>query len=691
MRSLWCVVLASAGCGAAAAGQPAMTLRRVILYQNGIGYFERTGHVTGQTLPLSLARGELDDVLKTLTVVDRLGAGVATVDVPTDADGSGGGPITLGVRLAAGRVHDVTVGYAVPTPTWKAAYRVVVGDAGAHGLVQGWALVNNTTRDDWRDVHLVLATGAPMSLALDLHTPQYVGRPDATGRLVSPVLTGAVGPETVNGAGDHDGDAILDRDDKCPNEPGAADADGCPEPGRLVVTDSDVVVLQAVQFARGADALPSEAAPIVDAVAAVLVGHPDIAVVEVGGNASADEPDAWELAMRRATAVKAALVARGVAADRLRATTYGATRPDRAPRRVDFLIVKRTGDDAPAGHVDATALAASAHGSARPSDVAGSVRYELSGPVSIRRGATAMVSILDKPIDASDVYLWRPDAAAPGSDRHPYRAVRLVNTTGFTLAPGPIAVFARGTFVGDSLLAQLPVGDTAWVPYAIDGGTTVTVDASDGEQPVRVASVHRGVVAVEAALVKTTRYTIAAGRDTAATLYLRHPKAAGFAARDLPPGTRDEGDAYLVPLPLAPGKASVLAIEERRTIARSIELGSAPAEELAAYATGPLAGDARERLQAAIALRGDVARLEAELDAARERMADLAARAGELRESLRALDRVAGADDLRKKLVASLATATVDTDAIARTLADRGEALATARARLADAIRDLEI
>ena len=106
------------GCGASAPRRP-MQLQRVVLYQNGIGHFERRGHVSGETLRLDFSRRELDDVLKTLTVIDRLGAGVATVDVPNLDDKSNA--IRLGVRMSAGRVHDLQVSYAVPTPMWKAA------------------------------------------------------------------------------------------------------------------------------------------------------------------------------------------------------------------------------------------------------------------------------------------------------------------------------------------------------------------------------------------------------------------------------------------------------------------------------------------------------------------------------------------------------------------------------------------
>src|SRR5687768_1325324 len=258
------------GCGATAPRRP-MQLQRVVLYQNGIGHFERAGHVHGETLGLEFGRGELDDVLKTLTVIDRLGAGVATVDVPTLGDKDK--TIRLGVRMSSGRVHDVKVSYAVPTPTWKAAYRIVMdeGTKGGASLLQGWAMVNNASQEDWSGIALTLATGAPMSFVHDLHTPEYVKRPDVHGNLIAPAIgpidnekAGAVDhdrdgildatdecPDSYEDRdsfddedgcpdGDNDKDRILDRTDKCPNEPetynGFEDEDGCPDRGRVVVT-----------------------------------------------------------------------------------------------------------------------------------------------------------------------------------------------------------------------------------------------------------------------------------------------------------------------------------------------------------------------------------------------------------------------------------------------------------------------
>jgi len=695
-----------------------MALRKVTLYQNGIGYFERAGHLGGNTLHLAFSRAELDDVLKTLTVIDNRGGAVATVDVPTvrDSDRS----IGLGVRLGAGRVHDVAVSYAVPTPTWKAAYRVVLDDTSGErptrsaaaggaevddkaGLLQAWAMVNNQTEEDWGSVQLTLATGAPMSYALDLHTPQYAKRPDATGHLVAPTVLGPVDDEHALGP-DRDRDGIPDARDKCPDEPevnnGFQDEDGCPDRGRVVVTDSAMEVLERIMFPKGAAEPKPEANSILDAVAATLRAHPDITRIEIGGNASSDETDPWGLSAKRGAEVRAALLQRGITADRLVVVPYGATRPiDSAEsdasreknRRIDFLIVARTGDSPPTA-LDPRSVAASVRTNVKPDDVAGSVRYVVTEPVSIRHGASTMVSILNAPVNAEDAMLFRPDGNAPGSDRHPFRAVKLANTTGYTLEPGPVAIFARGTFVGDTLLKRLELGETAWIPYALDGGTTVTTTGADDDHPVGILAVQRGVLTVEDTDVRTTTYAIIAGRESAKTLYIRHAKASGYTATELPPGTQDRGDSYLVPVPLRAGKPSTLAIEERQARHREIKLLDAKASELALYIEGSrLAPGVADKLRAAIELRREMAAREDSLGTLRTRMGDTSARASDLRESLRTIEKAGGAGDLRKQLLASLTQVTNDFDATARELAATNEALAVARGKLAEAIGGLQI
>jgi hypothetical protein len=72
---------------AAAAGSPArLPVRRVVLYKNGVGYFEHLGRVRGtQTLSIAFNTSQLNDVLKSLTTVDLGNGRIADVSFNSDA------------------------------------------------------------------------------------------------------------------------------------------------------------------------------------------------------------------------------------------------------------------------------------------------------------------------------------------------------------------------------------------------------------------------------------------------------------------------------------------------------------------------------------------------------------------------------------------------------------------------------
>lgn len=86
----------------------------------------------------------------------------------------------------------VRVGYIQETPVWKTSYRLVLGEEGGP-LLQGWAIVENTTEEDWNKVQLTLVSGRPISFIMDLYQPLYVQRP-----VVEPELYAALRPQTYN-------------------------------------------------------------------------------------------------------------------------------------------------------------------------------------------------------------------------------------------------------------------------------------------------------------------------------------------------------------------------------------------------------------------------------------------------------------------------------------------------------------
>lgn len=78
------------------------------------------------------------------------------------------------VRFVGKARRKVRIGYLVESPVWKTSYRLDLTDK---PLLQGWAIVENTSDNDWQKLSLSLISGRPISFIQDLYTPLYLKRP----------------------------------------------------------------------------------------------------------------------------------------------------------------------------------------------------------------------------------------------------------------------------------------------------------------------------------------------------------------------------------------------------------------------------------------------------------------------------------------------------------------------------------
>jgi OmpA-OmpF porin, OOP family len=137
--------------------------------------------------------------------------------------------------------------------------------------------------------------------------------------------------ETVDGTGcpvrDSDGDGIADKLDRCPNTPHSVvvGSDGCVI---VFVEGKKNVVLQGVTFLAGRAELTIDAKKVLDLVAQSLNNSPEV-TFEIQGHASSDGADAYNLRLseRRAASVRAYLISKRVAANRMTSKGYGETMP----------------------------------------------------------------------------------------------------------------------------------------------------------------------------------------------------------------------------------------------------------------------------------------------------------------------------------------------------------------------------
>ncbi|MBX3275364.1 MAG: hypothetical protein KF729_34175 [Sandaracinaceae bacterium] len=164
-----------------ASGAP-LRLTRVVMYQNGLAHFERRGQVEGRTVELAVPAAQVEDVMRSLTVVDGANAAITGVRLLPSSEGD---DVTLRIGLASDGARDLRISYVTELPGFRPTYRLVVHGDAVH--VQGLAVVDNPTSEPWQGVGLTLSTEVPLSFRFDVRTARVAHRPafGPDGRLIA--------------------------------------------------------------------------------------------------------------------------------------------------------------------------------------------------------------------------------------------------------------------------------------------------------------------------------------------------------------------------------------------------------------------------------------------------------------------------------------------------------------------------
>lgn len=480
-----------------------------------------------------------------------------------------GGDKTIRLRLSGEGERRVLVAYTIEQPAWKATYRLVLPDSGGAGkgeaLLQGWAVVDNVTDEDWSGVELLLVAGRPISYVIDLYTPRYVPRSSLAD------LFATLGREAA---------ARLRR------------------LGFVAEAKKDG------RFGRES-ASPGATAP----------GAPRAAAY-----------DAEELAD--------ALVRQEV--------------------RVATESLGRL------------------------------LEYRIREPVDLERDSSALLPILQARVEGEAVSLYSEARDA----RHPFESVRLVNSTELTLEDGPVTVYRQGgdRYVGESYMPLLTPGERRYLPFALDVGVDATTRLDTKVENIARLVVRDGVVLTYRDRVETRTYTFRNDDDEDRTIVVEHPRRNGY--RLLEPEEVFEKDLKVLRFRVAvpAGEEKALAVKEAFRQSSSIRLTDVTTDTIRLWQDQGVDADRlREVLAPLFELQSRIADLDRRIEEAETRRKGLFEDQSRLRENLKALGGSVEEKDLRRVYVERLRASESRLDEIREELA----ALREQRAKLEAELRKL--
>jgi hypothetical protein len=95
----------------------------------------------------------------------------------------------LKITLTGEGERTVSMAYIQEAPLWKSSYRLILPQKiGDKATLQGWAVMENTTGQDWHDVRVMLMSGSPVTYQQALYQSYYVPRPDLPVKVMDRIL-----------------------------------------------------------------------------------------------------------------------------------------------------------------------------------------------------------------------------------------------------------------------------------------------------------------------------------------------------------------------------------------------------------------------------------------------------------------------------------------------------------------------
>jgi hypothetical protein len=529
-----------------------LPIKRITLYKHGLGFFERRGSHSGEQLRLEFPRKAMDDVLKSLTVLDSIGT-VRGVEFATPADRN------------------------------PNAARHVTELSNERGLTDAISALRG------QQVRLVTATGTLEGtlLGVELEEEHHLERArislEHEGRISIIKLETLEHLEVL--------DATAKGDLQFSLQSAKRDEDRSSAIVRLSPGDHDLSVqyIAAAPAWRVSYRLISESTNAEDqnTRAIFLQGwglfdntlEEDLENVEL--SLMAGMPVSFRYALFEPRTPERPLVEdeeRTVGAPI--AFAAGAMYEE---SNMDYMMAASVAAPSPISRSRAAPKMSSQMMQSTQTASSGEERgalfaYRIDQPVSVARGQSGMVPIVGGKLSGKRELLYNPSK----HPRNPVASLRFKNTTGLTLERGPVTVLEEREYAGEAMLEFSPTGSELIVAFAIELGVNIS-EQSQFETRLEKLGITGTYLQIQEYSVRTTIYELENQTEKTVTITLEHNRWQGSEVFETPEIITETLEYARWQIPLETRARKQFEVRERTLQTRFEEVRNLDGAQLQTY------------------------------------------------------------------------------------------------------------
>jgi len=418
----------------------------------------------------------------------------------------------LSLTLSGEGKRPIRIGYVVENPLWKTTYRLI-HDRDGKVRLQGWALIENTSEDDWKDVKVSLVSSRPISYQMDLYQPLYVPRPTVEPERFASLRPPVFGGSVVDGSNNTAGNQNL---------------------------------LQGGNLGGG---------------------------FQIGGGFNIGGQGGFNLGGVNPmlnNGMNPNWAANGNTLNRFQNGTANTLNFQQA--RLTFEDMRRNREQLAQAREQAKKIGSGVgHDPVEGLEgeqVGDYFRYDLNQTVTLPRLKSAMLPIVNKVIDGAPVSIYNEAIHRTA----PLLGLRLKNTSGQHLMAGPVTVFEGGAYAGDARLPDVQPNEERLVGFAIDQGVEVVREEEPTPHRLVSARIVKGALFSKHTAQESTRYRIKNRTPNARKIIVSHPYRQEWKITSAEKPLEQTRDLYRFEVKVEPSKTVDFVVTEERALAETVRL-----------------------------------------------------------------------------------------------------------------------